>query len=142
MATTSDAMSSKNATLTFAATDISGSSNYVSFNPEVDVSEFAVFGDDWAYNVASLQRFTGEIRVVFTETADEGYDELWTAWDSMAAVAFQVDPKGSGTASNWRFTGSVIVTSAPVELDRQGGVVLVSAPYVGHGSLTKGTVGS
>lgn len=139
MTTTTGQITAKDAALSLAGQDISGSSNRVTFNPELELSQFAVFGDDWEHDAFVIKRWSGEIRVVYSETASEGAEELWTAYEGGSAVAFQVDPKGA-TASNWRFSGSVFITGVPTELDRTAGVVLVTAPFIGTGALTKGTV--
>ena len=139
MATTTDHIVAKDVAISLASQDIQGSSIAVTLQPEMDTAAFSVFGDDWEYSLMTTKRWSGEIRVAYTETASEGAEELFTAYEGGVSVALQVDPKGD-TASNWRFSGSVLITGVPVELDRSGGIVTIAAPFVGTGALTKGTV--
>lgn len=140
MATTTTYIHAKDANLYIGGVSIQGSSNYVAFRPTKEVGDAMVFGDDWAYSVAGIKRWDGEIRVLYTETASEGFKTLQTAYESMSAVAFVVIPKGS-TASNLKWTGSIHITGAPVELDRTAtGAVVVSCPFTGTGAATMGTV--
>ena len=139
MAITTGAIVARSCRVWIGTWDISGSSNMVAMRPAKDVQAYAAFGEDWEYHVASIKRYDGVFRAIYSETAAEAMTVLWSSFDSMIGTTFIVDPKGS-TAANWRFSGTVQLTGAPIELERTGGVVVVECPFTGDGALTKGTV--
>src|SRR5574343_678028 len=95
MATKTGAITARNVVVKVASQDVSGSRNMVSIEPAKEVSDFAVFGDDWQYNVSSIKSWSGSIRAVYSEETNEAVEELWTGFASMDSVALYVCPRGT-----------------------------------------------
>jgi hypothetical protein len=140
MATTTGYIVGKDYEVEVDSQPLQGSTNMVALRPAMDTAEFAAFGDDWIHQAAVVKRWDGSIRCIYSETASEAADTLWDAYDGMVAVAAEFSPKGTATGSNWQWRGSIIVTGVPIEIDRTGGIVTSECPFVGTGTLTKGTV--
>jgi len=140
MAQTTGGISAKDMYVTLATTNISGSSNKVTLTPTLQAGEFYTFDGDWRKVVGDKFSYSGVMRAVYTETADEAMEELYTAFEGATAVAFVAAPKGN-TAGNWQWSGNVLITEAPIELEAgSGNAVMVEFSFEGDGTLTKATV--
>lgn len=140
MATITAPLNAKDAYITLNGTDISGSANYVEITPSREIGTFNVFSDDWDQALGGKRKWVGKIRVAYSEVTSEGADMVFKAFDSNTAQALVVAPKGN-TVSNWKWSGNILISSTPLKLDSgDPKVILIEAPFTGHGTLTKGTV--
>lgn len=140
MAQTTGAISAKDLYITLATTDISGSSNRVTLTPTLQAGEFYTFDGDWRKVVGDKFAWNGVVRAVYTETADEAMEELYTAFEGATSVALVIAPRGN-TGGYWQWSGSVLITEAPIELEAgSGNAVMVEFSFAGDGTLTKATV--
>jgi len=136
MATTTGAITGRNAAIAVAGHDVSGKSNKVTLNPKKTVAPFNSFGDDWTRNLAMVQEWVGSARIVYSEIADEAMDLLYAAFESMEMISMQFQPKG--ISPDWLWTGDIHVSGVPIEVDRGAGIVVVEVPFVGNGLLAPG----
>lgn len=137
---TAAAANAKNCYISLNGIDISGEGSYVELTPTREIGTFNVFDSDWAQKLAGKRDWKGKLRVIYSEVASEGVDVIYNAWEAGAAVPLIVDPKGN-TAGNWKFSGSVLIASAPIKLDAgDAKAILVEASFEGHGEMTRGTV--
>lgn len=140
MAQTTGQISAKDCYVEVANQDISGSSNKVTLTPKLDTGETATFDGEWKLATAGKLSWEISIEALYTETANESLEEMWTALTGATAVAVTVIPKGN-TAGNWSFTGNVIFNSLEMPFDgTSGDPVIVTLEGVGTGELTKSTV--
>lgn len=140
MAQTTGGISAKDLYITLATTDISGSSNKVTLTPTLQVGEFYTFDGDWRKVVGDKFSYTITVRAVYTETASEAMETLYDAFEGATPVAFEVAPKGN-TAGNWQWSGDILITEAPIELEAgSGNAVLVEFTGEGDGTLTKAAI--
>ncbi len=140
MTQTTGAISAKNVKITLASQDISGSSNKVELSPELESGDTFTFDGDWRIVTAGKLKWAGKFSVVYTETTNEGADKVWAAFIAGAPVALTVSPKG-GSTGDWQFSGNILITKAPIELDgTKGDPVLMEAEFEGTGTLTKAAI--
>ena len=140
MAQTTGQISAKDTKIELATTDISGSSNTVSLEPERAIGRAATFDGDYLLKVAGKIDWKGKIRAIYTETTDEATNVAYTAFESGAATALTVSPGGGGVG-DWEWSGNIIITKAPIVLDSSSeDPVLMEFEFEGTGALTKAAV--
>lgn len=140
MTQTTAAISAKDAYISVASQDVSGSSNKVTLTPTLQAGRFFTFDGDWGKVVGDKFTWAGTIRAVYTETSNEALEELYSAFEGAAAVALVVAPKGN-TGGNWQWSGNVLITEAPIELEcGSGNAVMVEVSFEGDGTLTKAAI--
>jgi hypothetical protein len=133
-------VSAANCYVTLNGVDISGAANMVQITPKLDVESYRVFAQDSTRKTAGKYDWSGKIRVIYAEGAAEGSDTAWNAWAGKVPVALVVAPKGN-TAGNWKWTGNVIVSEAPLQFDGESAkAIFIEFAIEGDGDLTKGTV--
>ncbi len=140
MTQTTGQISAKDMKLTLNAKDISGSSNYIEITPKRKTGKTATFDGDWELTATGKMSWEGNIKVVYTETTDEGADVSWNAFIAGAPIALAASPKG-GSTGDWEFSGNIIITEAPVKFDGTSeDPVMVEFPFTGTGALTKAAI--
>jgi hypothetical protein len=125
-------------------TDISGEAASATLAFGVESGTYNTFGNSWSGVSVGPRSVQIDLTIVFTTTADEGYDLItdWyhgTAWN--AARSIQIDAPDS-TAGSFRYSGEVKLTGAPnVQLDAASGdAVVMTCQLSGHGTMTKADI--
>lgn len=139
MAQTTGAISAQNCVIIFDGVDISGSANRVNINPTREIGRTKTFSGNFNISVPGKRDWDGNIRAVYTEVSGEAMDKLWAAFIAGTAKSLVVRPKGTAVG-NWEWSGNVLVTSAPFDLDgNSSDVILAEIPFVGDGDLARAT---
>lgn len=140
MAQTTGQISAKDVKLTLNSKDISGSSNYIEMTPKRKIGKTGTFDGDWELAATGKMSWEGTIKVVYTETTDEGADVAYDAFEAGVPVAMTASPKG-GSTGDWEFSGNILISEAPFKFDGTSeDPVMVEFPFVGTGALTKAAV--
>jgi hypothetical protein len=126
-------------------TDISGSATSVDISLTNNVGDFRTFGGRWTLRTVCGSDASFTINVVYTTTADEGYDILkdwWTgaSYDSARSFRLQI-PDNEANSEQW--DAEVVLESMDFTLDSgEGGPIMVSATLLPDGDVIHGTIGS
>lgn len=141
MTQTAGAISAKDVKVELSSQDISGSSNKVELSPELESGDTYTFDGDWRLVLGGKLKWAGKLTAVYTEVTNEAVDKIWAAFIGQVPVALAVSPKG-GTAGDWEFSGNILITKAPIQLDgtKSGDPVLMEVEFEGSGVLTKAAV--
>lgn len=124
-------------------TDISGSSNEISLDFKVNIGEFKVFGSQWFQRLACGKDASIELKVIYTQAADEGFDIIrdWFFSSSINVPrTLQVTiPNGNNGAD--RYTVEVLLESfnVPAKAD-EAGPIMVAISLKPSGTITYAVV--
>jgi hypothetical protein len=126
-----------------ALTDIRGSSTSCELSPTTNIGEFRTFGSRWLGRLACGSDMTITLDVVYTTTADEGYDILrdwWTGVNYATARSIRVQvPDNAGE----QFDAEVFLQDFTLPLDpSEPGPIMVSATLLPTGNIVHSTIGS
>lgn len=139
MAQTTGKISAKDLVILLNGVDVSGSAGYVRIRPTREVGRASTFDGDNRLKVYGKQDWTIELRLIYTEIANEAFEEWWDAINGNSAVSFEARPKGTASG-NWAFSGNVLFTDGDMPFDSDtADIVQVTANGEGDGTLTKST---
>lgn len=143
MAKTTTAVNACNAAMALdsaagAATSITGSSNKVSIALTQELGEYVVFQDKWKSRLECSKDVTYTLQVVYSTTADEGFDLLrdwfYTASPGARTLTVYIPDKNVGSD---RYQGEVRLASLTWDTDRgEAGPILATAELVADGTQT------
>jgi len=114
--------------------DISGQSNKVGLSPSKSADDVTPFGVNWKAKMAGIRDWKGSLQVFYNEEASEAFKLLWDAFNSNSSYSLKLSPKG-GDATEWQWSGNVIVTECPHEAAPDGGPIAASISFEGTGTL-------
>ena len=127
-------------------TNVSGSSASASMTLNTELGEYKVFGDQWKYRLACAQDSEVSIDVIYTTTADEGFDILRDWWFDATGYAtartVRIDMPDS-TAGSDRYTAEMLLESLSWDMPAgEAGPVMVSAALKPNGNMDHTEIGS
>jgi len=115
-------------------TDISGQSNKISLAPSKAADDVTPFGVTWKAKMSGIRDWKGSLKVFYNEEAAEGFKLLWDAYVANASYSLKLSPKG-GDATEYQWSGSVIITEISHEASPDGGPIAASVSFEGTGTL-------
>jgi hypothetical protein len=124
-------------------TDIRGSASQAELTLNNNLGEVRTFGSRWMLRTACGQDASVSLTIVYSTTADEGYDivrDWWTGADYDTPRSLRIDiPDNAGE----RWDMEVLLESATIPLDpSDGGPILVSCNLLPTGDIIHSSIGS
>jgi len=116
-------------------TDISGQSNKVSLSPSKSADDVTPFGVTWKAKMSGIRDWKGSLQVFYNEEASEAFKLIWDAYVSNASSSLKLSPKG-GDATEYQWSGNVIITGISHEAAPDGGPIASSIDFEGTGTLS------
>jgi len=123
-------------------TDISGSTNRAKSNLSQDLARYHPHGSDWPKRLDGERDGSFILTVLYTTTADEGFDILrdWMLAASPGARSIRIDAPDSSIGSD-RYTAEVRIEDLHWELGAdKGGPVAVTARLMPDGAISHATI--
>lgn len=120
--------------------DISGSLNKAEIKFKNDLGEFGVFGDSATYRTERLVDAEVELTIVFSTTANEGFDILkrWQALRGRRQLIVDVPVSSTGAD---RYTGNFRYSDLNIPLNaEESKPIMVTANLKADGPVTRSTI--
>ena len=125
---------------TATARDISGSLNKASLKFKNDLGEFGVFGDSATYRAERLVDCEAELTIVFSTTANEGFDVLKRWQQARGKRTLVIDVPVSQTGGD-RYTGAFFLADLDLPLSaEESKPIMVTANLKASGPVTRTTI--
>ena len=140
MAQSTTIINAKQLYATVTTQDISGSLASVTLTVDMQNAQHFTADGDFAFALVGKRQWSGSFNIYYSETSNEAYDELVTAFEggTNTAILIVVDGNDSGDES---LAGNVYFTSMPYTFDATtADGIMMSVPFVGNGTLTRSTV--
>lgn len=127
-------------------TNVSGSGTSATMTLKTELGDYKVFGDRWRYRLACAQDTEISLDVVYTTTADEGFDILRDWWFDPTAHAVartvRIDMPDSETGSD-RYTAEMMLEQLSWDMPAgEPGPVIVTAALKPNGEMRHDEIGS
>ena len=122
------------------AQDISGSLASADLTVTMENSQFYTADGDFAAALVGKRQWGGTLNVYYSETSNEAYDEIVTAFEGGTNTAIVVSVLGNDSTEE-ALSGNVYFTSMPYSFDATSAdATMLSVPFVGNGTLTRADV--
>lgn len=127
-------------------TNVSGSGVQASMTLKTELGDYKVFGDQWRYRLACAQDSEISLDVLYTTTADEGFDILRDWWFDntkyKVARTVRIDMPDSSTGSD-RYTAEMLLEQLNWDMPAgEPGPVVVTAALKPNGKMDHTEIGS
>jgi hypothetical protein len=140
MAQSTTTLNAKALYVSVTAQDISGSLASANLNVNMENSQHYTADGDFAIALVGKRNWSGTLNVYYTETANEAYEEIVTAFEAGTNTAIVVSVLGNDSTEE-ALSGNVYFTSMPYTFDATSAdATMLAVPFVGNGTLTRADV--
>ena len=123
-----------------AAQDVSGSLQKADITVDAENAQHYTADGDFAFALVGKRRWAGVLTGYYSETANEFYDEVVTAFEAGTATAIVVSADGNDIGDE-ALSGNVRFTQMPYSFDSSSAdAIMLAVPFIGDGTLARADV--